>query len=413
MASASLRISTLNRGLVTWGFRWAFIATAIFAASRAHVATAAEEIAPTAEIEAKAYDIRTIRPSRSGRVYLFEMGEEGLPVDGKIFLLREGDQPVMALRVLKTYPANLRIAAKKLRTYPGFDTLTRNSRYRAFEKIGDVVAPVPASPEDLQDLQDLESSSIEELPPEAPPEELEETQKALEDPTGEERLPDELPPDAPPAEELPSEDLSGETPPAEESPAEELPVEEPAPPAEEPATEDSASEEEEEEDLEYKSAHSDDDEEHGNYFPNQFTMAVGVLPTPSGRPPGPSLKFGGGLQYARNLSPGIALEGAFFYYKSAGEDSATGNTVTTTMIPIVGTVRIQRHFGELWTGYLYGGLVYPWVSSSIGASARLLQQIQILRPAIGVGTFLQTGPNWYLRMNLGYDAISLGVSLRY
>src|SRR4051812_23755000 len=125
MASASLRISTFYLGIVILGL----------SPVRATFADEVSEMAENKEIDAKAYDLKTIRPSHSGRVYLFQKTEAELPVAGKIFLLRQGDRPVMAFRVLKVYPETKRIAAKKLLPYEGFPSLDRGSEFRAYEKV--------------------------------------------------------------------------------------------------------------------------------------------------------------------------------------------------------------------------------------------------------------------------------------
>jgi hypothetical protein len=380
VASASLRISTLSLGIVI---------LSLFSGRSAQAADDVSETVPQTEIEAKAYDLTTIRPSKSGRVYLFQKAEEGFPVDGKIILLREGDTPVMAFRVLKTYSATKKIAAKKLLPYEGFALLERGSKYRAYEKVGDKVAPVPPTAEDLKDLQELEGGN-----PESPP------------PASADASTPEIPP--PPAEDLavpPAADVAPpatpETPPAAEPP----PI---TPPAE------ATSEEGEPRvrDLEMKDTENDEDEDDlGKFFPNFITVAVGLVF--DGKVPGPNPKFGGGVLYSRNLDDTYAFEGGFYYFKSSGPAFTGGETITTTVIPLVGTIRYQKHYGELWTGYVYGGGMYNLIASNLGASKTQLAQMKTLNPALGVGIFLQTGPNWYLRLNLGLDTVSTGVVLRF
>lgn len=314
---------------------------------------------PTGEIEAKVYDLTTIRPSKSGRVYLFQKADAEMPQVGKVFLLREGTTPVMAFRVLKTYPAQMRIAAKKLRAYPTYDPLARGSSFRAFEKIGDVMVPVPPTQEDLDDLKELE-----DLPP--PPEE----------------------PEVLPAEE-------------EETAVEETP--EPEASEEQAGPEDPRSLYEEEEDLEIRE--EDEDDEFDSYYPNQFSMDVGLFP--SSNIPGPGTKFGGGLRYGRRLSARWLIEGGVFYYRSSDAD------VSLTILPMIGTLQWLSRFNSIMTGYLYGGLIYPYVGSNVGASNRQLAEIQTVSLAAGAGIYLQTGPNWYLRANLGFEAMTLGVMLRF
>jgi hypothetical protein len=163
----------------------------------------------------------------------------------------------------------------------------------------------------------------------------------------------------------------------------------------------------EDQDLEVRDEEDEDTELH--YYPNQLSMEIGFLPNAD--VPGPTNKFGGGLRYARNLGPSWAIEGGFFYYKSTA--ATEEESVTMTVIPVIGTLRFQSRLGEIWTGYLYGGVIYPYVASQIGATTRMLATVQAMSPAFGVGAFLRTGPNWYLRLNLGIDAMTAGVMLRF
>ncbi len=362
MESASFRISPSKLRIVT---------LAIF--------LVLSQAVSASEIEAKAYDIKTIRPSKSGRVYLFEKTESELPQDGKVILLRNGDTPAMALRVLKTYSARKQIAAKKLRTYPGYETLNRGSSFRAFEKVGDILLPIPPTAEDVSDLKEIEKA--ETIPP-PPPEEV----------------PAEIPP--PPVEPEIVPETPPPPPPEEVAPAPE-PVPAPPPVVEEP---------ENEEESEFKDSEiREGDDEFDYYYPNGFTMAIGDVPNSS--IPGPSFKFSGGLLYSRNFIPTFAAEVGLFYYKAA--EDIDGTNVSMTVVPLMGTLRYNHKYNELITGYLYGGLTYPLIPSQLGASNTLLRQIQVFSPAIGAGVFFQTGPNWYLRLNLGIDSITMGVMLRY
>jgi hypothetical protein len=382
MACASLRISTLSLLIVI---------SALFTAEYSH----AEEVTEISEpnIEAKVYDVTVIRPSRSGRVYLFTKPEAsgGLPADGKIFLLRDADRPVMAFRVLKTYPASGRIAAKKILPYPGFDSLEKRASFRAFEKVGDRIAPVPPSSEDLSDLKELEAGTPEEPPLESAP---------ATEPAG--NIPPETPVEVPP-------DAQTAVPTDGSAPVAELPSEE-EPTQGHVAADDEFLEEPKDENLELSGTEEED--EIGNYYPNQFTMAVGLLF--NGNVPGPNPKFGGGFLYARNLMPSLALEGGLYYYRSTGAlPEGSSNIVTMTVIPLTANIRYQQSLNAAWTGYIYGGMTFSYISSQIGATKRQVASASSPLPSLGVGAFLQTGPNWYLRFNLGYPESTIGIMLRY
>ena len=141
---------------------WIAIVAAIFAISS--VAHAASEPSGDDErlpdIEAKTFDVKVMRRSRSGNVYVFETSEEQPLHTGKILLLREGIQPVMAFRVLRDYSDKNQFAAKWVRRYRGIDQLNPSTSYLAIEKIADREAP-PLTVQDRAELKEVES----EIPP--------------------------------------------------------------------------------------------------------------------------------------------------------------------------------------------------------------------------------------------------------
>jgi hypothetical protein len=84
-----------------------------------------------------------------------------------------------------------------------------------------------------------------------------------------------------------------------------------------------------------------------------------------------------------------------------------------TILPLIGTIQWLDHLSDTLTGYLYGGLIYPYVGSNVGGTVTQLQKIQVPAPAIGAGLYIQTGPNWFVRVNLGIEAMTAGVMLRF
>lgn len=122
------------------------------------------------EIEAKTYEVRASKVSKSNRVYVFDDLEKREPRLGRIILVRKGDQPVKAFRVLKLYPERNQFAVKRVRVYGGHDKpLELQTNYIVVEKIADLqeeaLPPPPLTDDEKKDIQEIE----EDLPP--PPDE--------------------------------------------------------------------------------------------------------------------------------------------------------------------------------------------------------------------------------------------------
>ena len=319
-------------------------------------------------IEAKIYNVEIVRPSKSGRVYLIQKETTELPEVGRIFLLKDSATPVMAFRVLKTYPEKNQIAAKRVRLYPGFDQLDPGAKFRAYEKTGDLAAIPNSSFEDDADLMDLEQTP--------PPNDLQ--SEPLNEPSNE------------PAEE-PVEDT----------------VDELANEAELATTPDPG-----EQDLEIREDMTEDEDYTSyDYFPNWLTVPFGVF---FGNPhlPGPSPQKGTGLLYGRNMgSRSFTLEGGFYYYKAAGD--TFGISKSYTLMPLVGMGRFNFPISENVQFFLYGGVQYKWVIGNLGATNKELQRIAVAAPLAGLGLFVQVGPNWFLKLNLGIDSVLGGIALRF
>ncbi len=90
-----------------------------------------------------------------------------------------------------------------------------------------------------------------------------------------------------------------------------------------------------------------------------------------------------------------------------------GRSKSYTMMPWIATGRYNFPLNESWSFYLYGGFYYNYVMDNVGATPAELAQIEVLALAGGGGFIVQTGPNWYLRLNLGVESIAGGVVLRF
>lgn len=365
------------------------------------------------KIITKSYDVTVVRQSRSGRIYLLENKTEVLPQPGKVILLKDQNQPAMGFRILKTYPHSREIAAKKIRTYPGHDVLESRAQFRAFEKIGDVEPVVPIiSDKDQQDIDELEN--------------LEKVEKADALPAAEPAI-EPAPPSAPQGdsagfEAFPEESAGFEAfQPLEEGKKKSAPeelvetqVEEQAPPP--PSKQRDVRRQQDLEVVE------DEEKYPKEYYPHRVTLDIGMIRAPT-LPVGSSYGMSAGILYSKKVisrflsaRDSIALEGGVSFYKMAGDTTdELGAEVSKsfTVIPLRGTIRYDRPVSENIDFYLYGGLHYHRVASDLGATEEELAAANTTTPALGIGFFLQTGPNWFLRLNLGLDSIALGIALKF
>lgn len=95
-------------------------------------------------IEAASYDVKILARSNSNRLYLLDDLSGHQPYVGHILLLKNKlNEPVMALRVLKTYPEDKMIAAKQVKKYLNVINLEESQAYTVVEKISDIIPPHP------------------------------------------------------------------------------------------------------------------------------------------------------------------------------------------------------------------------------------------------------------------------------
>ena len=334
---------------------------------------------PTLPINAKKYNAKIIKRSKSTRVFLIETSEKSTL--GRILLLKKNTEPVMAFRVLKLYDDKNQIAAKRVKTYEGHELLENEKidpteSYTAIEKISDITPPPPPTAEDKQDLKDLEKT---------------EDQKTKE-----------------PAIEGEKEDGAKE----------------------------SLKDENEEEKTEEKSKTSDspdlsDDEDRWLTLtaeevfpidPNPFGFSVELsyirVVDPNGNAYYPS---GGGLRLSLRLfqliflkksllQDSLSLEAGAFLIKILNFNN--GNNVYT-MAPFLGTLRYTVLTSENFGFFFYGGLLKSVVLSSINPDNNLVASFESFQPAGGAGMIFRIGPNWEARFDLGIDMIGAGIMLRF
>jgi hypothetical protein len=336
---------------------------------------------------------------------------EGSPAIGRILLVRQENEPILALRVLKDYPENGTFAAKRVRRYGDHRILSPKEAYEALEKISDIGgAPIPHTAQDQADLKELEA------PPTAP------NPYDAEAPAG-----STSPPTIPAESGLEPDDAISPKTPSEESPLPETAEYDPeldsgtSPP---PGKADSLSPEENS-GLSIEELNELDP--HRHMVSAQFGYLTNSIPTSSRH-----LFMGGGFRYSLtpirmlflrkgSIQDSVSLETGLFVYKIVKLLAGTNDAIDTyTVLPVPLTVRYNIALSENFTLFAYGGMLMNFV---IGATSGFATAIEALNtfgenrfapiPSFGGGILFRVGPNWAARADVGYDFIGAGLVLKF
>ena len=351
------------------------------------------------EIEARDFSVKVVQRSKSAKIYLFDDLSDAKTRAGKILLLRQESNLIMAFRVLKTYPDKKQFAAKRVRRYGEVQVLEPQAAYMALEKVGDVVIPPPTA-QDKADLKELEAGPNASVSSDAaPPPTADSTSNP--------------PPLAPiPEVQAYDTDLDAATTP---------------PPAGAADSENSGAKksgEEEEDALAHLGAAID---EVNSIDTNRqwLTAGIGYLRnnTVSGSPAyyaGLGLRYGltlGKMLFLRraHVQDSVAAEAGAFYYKILNYNNQEGNAYE--VLPLIGTFRYNILFSENFGIFFYAGIVQNMVTSVAGGTeaeqAQYKSALHSTFPAAGGGLLFRVGPNWDARVDLGIDQATLGLVLRF
>lgn len=322
-------------------------------------------------IEARTFNLKVIKRSASNKVYLFEDLNESVPPAGRILLLKKEGESFMAFRVLKSYTANKRIAAKRIKRYNGHRLLERDDSFLAIEKLSDLsLAPSPSS-QDKSDLKEIESSlKVKDYDPEL---------------------------DAAASPQQSSDDKA-------DNKADDK--------------DDVISQRERDEVNSHLAVSIDETQviEQQKYW---LTAGFGYV-----RNNGPNGSYyfsAGNLRFATNLNKmvfldhphlqdSVSLEGGAYLYKAL---NFTSQGDAYTIVSWVADLRYNLFFNESFAIFFYAGAMVGYVVSSSQTQAAATNSLNSFSPAIGGGILFQVGPNWYTRIDMGYDAIGLNLVLRF
>jgi len=345
-------------------------------------------------IEAEEFNTKALKKSRSGRVILFEDNGENKPRPGKILLLKNAQDEIAAVRVLKNYPG--KFAAKVVLSFKQADV---GQEYRALKKLGDKIIAMIKEREkrgkDLDAVKTDEDLALEVAPddneldrgiPAPKPQQSKKKPKAgLNDgaATKKSQMPEPL--FSKDGDELESgDDFEIKN---EDEPMSEVSVNEQTP-------------------LE----------------PSRHAVSVQYAQIRSiDKKNDPAQYSGIGIRYGYNIWKNVFLkrktlqdmitaEASLFYYSISGfilpED-------TVKVIPMIGTVRYCLLVGENLTFFGYAGFIRNNVSTSDSALSNQTTILATTKPALGAGTMIKIGPSWAARLDFGTDLFGIGAVLKF
>ncbi len=350
------------------------------------------------EIRARTYPVAVNRTSKSAQVYLFDDTSFARPFPGRILLVKRDKQPVMAFRVLRTYPEQKQFAGKAVRKYPGIELLPAGEPLIGLEKISDLAPPAPTA-QDKTDLNELESGFKSNNPVPG---------------AGEAQPKDAAPKGAAASPSYDPELDAGSS----------------------PALTGGVNSEEEKDpaSISDDEAENYDDDPNGglvieeviplDHYRNALSFQFGLLTNYSADGKLAFYAFrGGGLRYAFTLGhmiflkrahvqDSVAVEGGFFLYQAINYQRAGGGDAFTVM-PLSGTVRYTINFDNKFGLFGYAGLLANRVLSVTQGSDTAKNTLSSTISAVGVGALINVGPAWDLRIDAGIDMFSVGLMLRF
>ena len=388
------------------------------------------------DIEAHQFKVVPVEKSHTGRVYRFRVEPEELPHVGSILLIEENRNPTMAFRVLKTDTTKNEFVAKRVRRYDATRELVLNERYDTVEKISDLVTPPPPEREaydpnaspilDPNPGKDLINPSA--TPSQAPP---------TLDPFGDgTQIPAAPSQPTSPGESAQNKtgapldvekydnDLDSST-----SPTNLKTDETVVDPGHVNANEDTTL---------VNSGDDDSDidpsllevKERKVLNPYRFSLGfmVGSLKNLSNfKTAGPS---GGAFSIyfshvvGRNVlikNKGVQDSLSFEYGGSYyNQTDVNGHNDDYTFFPVKAELRYDVHLSETFSAFLYGGFQYNWIASTINVDignsaidAASYDSLRGFQANLGIGVFYNIGPQWYLRGELGFDRLGVGLAVKW
>ena len=354
------------------------------------------------EPKIREFEALVLRRSSSARTYLMKDIAGTETQVGKVLLVTQEKTPVLALRVMKTYPDSKQFAAKRVKRYNDYHALDPDQKFLVLEKTGDDLVPV-FSAQDEKDIIEIEQPAQAPAPIAAAP--VSTAPATAEAPAT--ASPPVLAPISDEAKrKVPAFDPELDAAASPEPKAQENQIEPIKDLEEEVDPEEFGLPQEEIQTL----------ETHSSWL----TASMGYYRNTS--PSGTSPYFsGGGIRYAQSFKRGIflkratlqdslALEGGIHFYKIINFVSKSD---AYEVLPLSLNLRYNFTLPSGFATFLTAGFIQNVVTRSVLGTDDTNKALSSLVPSVGAGAFFQVGPQWYLRLDLGIDAAGLGLTLKF
>lgn len=373
--------------------------------------------APLPDIEAHTFQSTPVRTSKSKRIYLFKATGNDLPKTGNLVLIHVQNKPAMAFRVLKTDSKNSEYVAKRIRRYDQTGELNVSQAYDSIEKISDLLAAPAPDPV-------VSRPARVAAPATAPaPINVSESDQDL----------DAAPKPAETNLEVYDyeDDLDATTSPQAIAPKKKRAK---AAKVEQPVDEEFGNEENNEESTdetdEGKTAFEIEEAIRLSPLRNMISVNTGLYKNMS------NFKFAGGTHSGFHASYARTLRTDIFVLSKAPQDSLSiefglgyyslvnfiGQNDVFKIVPIMAELHYNLFFSQTFGMYLYGGLEFNAVMATENVTAATLSsrgdqdsidKLQGIQHTFGLGLLYNMGPQWYLRLNLGWDRITAGLAIKW
>ncbi len=334
-------------------------------------------------IIAETFQAHVLDVSKQSRFYMLELLESMNPQTGRIFLAKDGSDPLAAFRIVRTYGPR-KIAVKKIHDYP--QAPKKDMTFLGVLKISDItptkMVKALASDEELELLELERKLNIRPDDPEL--DHYDHWHMAHPEPTP-----------VPKKETLP--------PPAVETPKEKS----------------SEPEKEDEEDT-FNQPETIEDIKHFDPYKHWVTVGFGFVNNTT-RAVSSAYFSSGNLRYGLTLrqnvfitnpqfQDSIALEVGAYFYKAANL-MMSGDAYT--LMAGIGTLRYTVMTSENFGIFGYAGGLTNFVVQNSLSSASASAALSSTGMALGVGFLTRIGPSWFLRADLGLDALGASIVLRF
>lgn len=362
---------------------------------------------PIQAIEAEEFQVTLVRTSKSKRVVLFDFASNDDPKPGKILLIKEDKDNLVAVRVLKNYPQQF--AAKIVLNFDeNTEKLQPQKSYRALKKLGNKILQMIREREALERTQqgkDLDAAATdEELSQQVSPSD-EELDRGL---LGPPRTPEPNAKDGQKNNTHSNAANSNLPEPLFTKDGKEI----------DSGEEEGLNESENEDGLQQPLAVQEivPLEPHRHSITAQYSS---ILNVDKNRKNAHYRSIGARYSYLfalkpfinkKNIQDGLSLEASTFYYTITGFYRTDDHV---TVIPFMLAGRYHVFIGTQFSIFGYLGVLKNNVFQGEGELTTSTTILATTNVAAGLGTNLNIGPGWSIRLDVGLEMVALGATLRF